>query len=115
MAKTPKKADKNDTEKPSLSGSEEFFSKIEKNNIDQLFAQTLARYKKEESIDKKLKFKEISHLTLMAEEYLSCFALIGYSLQDEEVVVLNMPTPKDEAALMDLLRATFIDMVNDRP
>ena len=65
--------------------------------------------------DKKQKLKEISHLSLIAEEYLSSFVLIGYSIQDEQVVVFNAPTPKDEAALVDLLRFTFFDVVNNRP
>jgi hypothetical protein len=68
-------------------------SKAEKINIDQLFAQALSRYKNEEIADKKSKLKEISHLALICEEYLSTFALIGYSLQDEKIVVFNTPTP----------------------
>lgn len=90
-------------------------SKIEQNKIDQLFAQALLRYKNETLIEKKLKIQEISHLSAIAEEYLSCFALIGYSVQNEQVVVLSMPTQKDEAALIDLLRSTFLDITNNRP
>jgi len=90
-------------------------SKAEKIDVTQLFAQALTRYKYEQNLDKKHKLKELSHLALIAEEYLSCFALIGYSLQDEKVTIFTMPTAKDEAALADLLRATFIDMVNNRP
>lgn len=89
--------------------------KAEKINIDQLFAQALLRHKTDVFLDKKTKLKEISHLASIAEEYLSCFALIGYSLQNEKVVIFNMPTSKDEAALVDLLRATFIDIASNRP
>ena len=89
-------------------------SKSEQALIDQLVAQSLIRYKAEDA-DKKLKVKELSHFSLMAEEYLSCFALIGYSLQNEKVVILNMPSAKDEAALVDLLRATFLDIAGNRP
>lgn len=116
---TPKKTGKSSSKKSTkiapLSAAEYNIPKAEQINIEQLFAQALLRHKKDEVVDKKLKIKEISHLALMAEEYLSCFALIGYSLQNEEVVVFNMPTPKDEAALIDLLRATFIDIANNRP
>lgn len=112
-------ARKKKTTKPALSAmdaiDEPILSKAEKANVDQLFAQALMRYKTDELADKKLKLKEISHLSLMAEEYLSSFALIGYSLQDEKVVVFNMPTAKDEAALIDLLRSTFLDIANNRP
>ena len=89
--------------------------KAEKINIEHLFAQALSRYNKELVADKKNKIKELNHLALIAEEYLSCFALIGYSLQDEKVVIFNTPNSKDEAALVDLLRATFIDIANNRP
>jgi hypothetical protein len=90
-------------------------TKAEQIDIDHLFAQALSRYKKEEILLKKEKVKEMSHLALIAEEYLSTFALIGYSLQNEKVVIFNMPSPKDEAALVDLLRSTFIDIANNRP
>jgi hypothetical protein len=89
--------------------------KAEKINIEHLFAQALARHNKDLIADKKSKLKELNHLALIAEEYLSCFALIGYSLQDEQVVIFNTPSSKDEAALVDLLRATFIDIANNRP
>lgn len=87
----------------------------EKINIDQMFLQALARHKNELLADKKAKLKEISHLSLIAEEYMSAFAVIGYSLQNEQVVIFNAHTPKDEAALVDLLRATFLDIANNRP
>ena len=90
-------------------------SKAEQLDIDHLFARGLSQYKKEEILEKNEKVKEMSHLALIAEEYLSSFALIGYSLQNEKVVIFNMPSPKDEAALVDLLRATFIDIANNRP
>jgi hypothetical protein len=109
---TPKKRT---TKKQSSSATEDTLHKAEKINIDQLFAQALLRYKNDVIADKKIKIKEMSHLSLIAEEYLSCFALIGYSLQDEKVVVFNTPTSKDEAALVDLLRSTFMDIAGNRP
>lgn len=101
--------------KPEKGTDEPILSKAEKINIDQLFVQALTRYKKEQLRDEQSKLKEVSHLALIAEEYLSSFALIGYSLQDEKVVIFNMPSPKDEAALVDLLRSTFIDIASNRP
>jgi hypothetical protein len=111
----PKKKPTKKQSVQSLDAAEDPLSKAEKVNIDQLFAQALLRYKHDVTADKKLKVKEMSHLSLIAEEYLSCFALIGYSLQDEQVVVFNMPTAKDEAALVDLLRSTFMDIAGNRP
>jgi hypothetical protein len=109
---TPKKTK---TTKASLSGVNDNIPKVEKANIDNLFSKALSRYRSEIIADQKDKYKELSHLSLIAEEYMSCFALIGYSLQDEQVVIFNTPTPKDEAALVDLLRSTFIDIANNRP
>ena len=106
---------KTKTTKASLSGANDNIPKAEKANIESLFSKALARYKNEILADQKDKYKELNHLALIAEEYLSCFALIGYSLQDEEVVIFNTPTSKDEAALIDLLRSTFIDIANNRP
>lgn len=111
MAAPRKKRTKN----ISLSADEVDLPKAEKINIDQLFAEALARHKNDAHIDKKSKIKELHHFSAIAGEYLSSFILIGYSLQDEKVVLLNMPTPKDEAALIDLLRSTFLDLASDRP
>lgn len=90
-------------------------SGAEKVEINELFMQALARHKNEVLQDKKQKHKEIDHLTLMTEEYLSCFSIIGYTLQGEQVCVFNANNPRDEAALVDLLRATFVEIVSNRP
>ena len=111
MAAPRKKRTKN----TSLSADEIEIPKAEKINIDQLFAQALLRHKNDALVDKKIKVKELHHLSTIAGEYLNCFIMIGYSLQDEKVVLLNMPSPKDEAALIDLLRSTFLDLASDRP
>lgn len=114
---TPKKPSNKKVTKQKIESTEDAnpLSKVEKINIDRLFEQALVRYKQEQLTDKKDKLKEVNHLALIAEEYLSCFALIGYSLQDEKVVIFNMPTSKDEAALIDLLRSTFIEIAQNRP
>jgi hypothetical protein len=110
---TPKKPKA--TTKASLSSTDSKLPKAEQANINSLFSKALSRYRNELLADQKDKHKELNHLAIIAEEYLSCFALIGYSLQDEKVVIFNTPTSKDEAALVDLLRATFIDIINNRP
>lgn len=90
-------------------------TKLEKVNVDQLIAQAFLRYKDDVVLEKKIKVKEMQHLSSIIAEFLNCFVLIGYSLQDEKVIMLNMPSPKDEAALIDLLRSTFLDLASDRP
>lgn len=90
-------------------------SKTEKDKIDQLLSQALLRYKNDLAYDKKLKQKEMSYLSTLAEEYLNCFMLVGYSLQNEKVVIFNAHNARDEAAVVDLLRSTFLDIANNRP
>jgi tRNA isopentenyl-2-thiomethyl-A-37 hydroxylase MiaE len=109
------KSKKRSTDTENLSGDDLILPRAEKINVDHLIAQSLLRYKNETEHDKRAKHQEVRHLSSMAEEYLSCFALVGYSLQNEEVVIMSIPTPKDEAALADLLRSTFIDFMNSRP
>lgn len=113
----PKK--KKTTSAKNLSGkteTEDFpLSEAEKANMTHLLEQALMRYKVPDMPEKKIKFKEIEHLSSMAEEYLSCFMLLGYSLQNEKVFIFNASSPKDEGALADLLRSTFLDISNNRP
>jgi len=90
-------------------------SKNASTEINELFAQALARHKNEIFQDKKQKYKELDHLALITKEYLSCFSLIGYTMQGEQVCVFNANNSKDEAALVDLMRATFMEIVNNRP
>lgn len=90
-------------------------SQAEKLNIESLITQALVRHSKNLVADKKEKFKEISHLSSIAEEYLSCFSLIGYTFEGERVCVFNANSSKDEAALVDLLRSTFLEIANNRP
>lgn len=90
-------------------------SKVEKLNIDQLITQALARHKEEMATDKKHKIKELSHLASLAEEYMNCFLMIGFSIQNEKVILQSISNSKDEAALMDLLRSTFIELASNRP
>jgi hypothetical protein len=112
MAAPKKKTTKN----KSLSADPDIkLTKLEKINVDQLLAQAFLRHKDDIVLDKKHKAKEMQHLSSIIEEYLNCFVLIGYSLQNEKVIMLNMPSPKDEAALIDLLRSTFLDLASDRP
>jgi len=106
MAEPKRKPIKKTSETP----SDVPLSKLDKAKVDQLFAEALKRYKNDDLLEKKQKVKEISHLSSIIEEYLSCFILIGYSIQDEEVVMYNASTSKDESALIDLLRNTFLDM-----
>lgn len=93
-----------------------YVSSPEQVDVDKLINQVLARYKNDSILnDKKEKIKEVSYLGSIIEEYLSCFTLIGYTIEGEKICIFNAKTSKDEAALVDLLRATFIEVVSNRP
>ena len=90
-------------------------SKIEKINIEKVFAQALDKYKDELLERKKVSNKELSHLGTIVEEYLSCFVIVGFSLEGEKICLFNAQNDRDEGALVDHLRSTFIDIANNRP
>lgn len=90
-------------------------TKIEQIKIEQLIAQAITRHKNEIIADKKHKLKELSHFASVAEEYLNCFLLIGFSTQDEKVLLQSVHSSKDELALMDLLRSTYFELASNRP
>ena len=101
---------------PSTSlAADTLINKLEQLDIEQIFAQSLSRYKREQLLDSKQKAKEINHLYNIIEEYLSCFVIIGFSLQNEKVCIFNAQNSKDEGALVDLLRSTFIEIISNRP
>jgi len=99
---------------PSPTNNLDPISTFEKVNISNIIADCLKEYKQELDEHKKVTYKEMNHLNLFAQEYLSSYAIIGFTLNDEKVCIINMPTPKDEGALVDLLRSTFIDIANNR-
>lgn len=115
MAERKKRQPKRTSSKQNNDDSESSLSKLEQIGIDQLISQSLSRHKDEALTDKRIKIKELSHLSAVAEEYLNCFILVGYSVQNEKVILQNMATPKDEAALVDLMRSTYIDIASNRP
>lgn len=85
-------------------------------NVNKLVSQALTRYKNDSLIqDKQDKLHELEHLGRIVEEYLSCFTLIGFTMQGEKVCLFNATTSKDEGALVDLLRSTFLEIINNRP
>jgi hypothetical protein len=90
-------------------------SKIEAINIENVFKQALTSYKEETFAKKKESYKELTHLGKIVEEYLGCFALIGFTMKGEKVCMINATNDRDEGALVDLLRTTFMDIANNRP
>lgn len=88
--------------------------KAEKININEMLVKALNEYKQHNS-SKFESYKDINQLTTIIDEFLSAYALIGYTLKDEQVMIFNAKTPKDDAAIADLLRVAFINMAQNRP
>jgi len=99
-----------------LSTNEELLPipKSEQINIENLFAQALQKYKEEIIKAKKRGEKEFGHLNSIIEEYLSCFVLVGFTLQGEKICIFNANNQRDEGALVDHLRSTFNEIANNR-
>jgi len=89
-------------------------SKVEQINIEQVFAQALEGFKHELLTHKKQTYKDFNHLALLTQEYLSCFSLVGFSMTGEKICIFNASSEKDESALVDLMRSTLIEIVNNR-
>jgi hypothetical protein len=86
---------------------------LSKEEVNDLISQTLLRYKDHsDRADRTIKLKEIEHLGNIAEEYLSCYLILGFNFEGEQVVVKNTKTTKDEAAVRELLHVLFMNMVN---
>jgi hypothetical protein len=90
-------------------------TKLEQINIEHVFAQALESFKDELLVQKKHSLKDFNRLALLTQEYLSCFSLVGFSLTGEKICIFNASTPKDESALLELLRSTLIDIVQNKP
>lgn len=83
--------------------------------LQKMLLQALTRFKKESDDTHKQQVQEMSHLSVIAQEYLSSFLVLGYDMNDEKVSILYAPSAKDEAAVVDLLRSTFMDIASNRP
>jgi len=93
---------------------EHSLSDLEKININNLLSQIMLGYDADKLSPKKEKLKDVSVLSAIIEEYLSCFVLVGFSLNNEKVLIFNAQTSKDEAAVVDYLRTAFVDIMNNR-
>lgn len=57
--------------------------------------------------------EEFKILEGIASEYLKSFLILGYTLNDNKILIGHAPTPKDHDALVEHLRQTFMRTVND--
>lgn len=52
--------------------------------------------------------RDLTILKGVNEEYLNSFIILGYTMEDERVVIQSYKNPKDKDALMEFLKNVFI-------
>lgn len=81
-----------------------------KEKIRQALQENLDEYLKERNLNK----KQISSINSFIEEHLSCFVLLGYTVDGDPVSLVNSPTQKDSDSLGTLLHK-FLSKYQDPP
>ena len=61
---------------------------------------------------KNLSKKQVSVINSFVEEHLSCFVLLGYTVNGNPVSLVNAPTQKDSDSLGTLLQKFFIKYID---
>jgi hypothetical protein len=52
--------------------------------------------------------RDLTILKGINEEYLNSFILLGYTMEDERVIIQSYRNPKDKDAMMEFLKNVFI-------
>lgn len=102
--KTSKKTDKG--EKNTDEMSDDF-----KNKIKEALQRNLDEYAKERNLSQ----KQISVLNSFVEEHLSCFIILGYTVDGNPVTLVNANTPKDSDSLGTLIQKFLAKYTNEPP
>jgi hypothetical protein len=66
-----------------------------------------------DSIVTNFKLKDLEHLDNIAQEFLKTFIILGYDINGEKVHILHANTPHDRDALIEHLRTTLINILNN--
>lgn len=61
---------------------------------------------------KNLSKKQVSVINSFVEEHLSCFVLLGYTVNGNPVSLVNAPTQKDSDSLGTLLQKFFVKYID---
>ena len=94
-----KKRKKTEIPPETITLPEEVSQKEKDKLIENRLYDTLNAVELKKSMDKWLKTNE---------EYLNSFILLGYTMEDERVIIQSYGTPKDKDALMEFLKNVFI-------
>jgi hypothetical protein len=116
-----KKKKPNSNEPQEVNKSENLKQPDTENNIEERLYETLNAIELKKSMDKWLKSPEGKNSVMMRdltilrgvnEEYLNSFIVLGYTLDDERVIIQSYRNPKDKDALMEFLKNVFIQQCN---
>jgi hypothetical protein len=116
-----KKKKPNSNEPQEVNKSENLKQPDTENNIEERLYETLNTIELKKSMDKWLKSPEGKNSVMMRdltilrgvnEEYLNSFIVLGYTLDDERVIIQSYRNPKDKDALMEFLKNVFIQQCN---
>ncbi len=61
---------------------------------------------------RKSKLRDLEHLDVIVQEYLSSYLILGYDLNGEKVTISHASNPHDKDALVEHLRSTLLNTLN---
>lgn len=105
-----KSTSKKTTPKKTTSKTEKDLDEEYKNKIRQALQTNLDDYLKNRNLNQ----KQISTINSFVEEHLSCFVLLGYTVNGDPVSLVNAATQKDSDSLGTLLQK-FLSKYSEPP
>jgi hypothetical protein len=81
--------------------------------IEDLIKQAFLRFYNT-TYTNKAKEKDLDHLTLIMEEYLKCYMVLGYDLNGEKICIMAAHNAADRDALIEHLRSTLVGILNQQ-
>ncbi len=70
--------------------------------------KSMDRWLKTNEGQNSITMRDLTILKGINEEYLNSFIVLGYTMEDERVVIQSYKNPKDKDALMEFLKNVFI-------
>ena len=102
------------TRKKTSKSKEELKNEEYKKQIQRALKANLDEYLKNRNLNQ----KQISSLNSLIEEHLSCFVLVGYTVDGEPLTLVNAQTQKDSDSLGTILQKVlkkYQDPPNNQP
>lgn len=88
-------------------------------NFDEAYKKKIQKALQENLVEmakrKNLSQKQVSAINSFIEEHLSCFVLLGYTVNGNPVSLVNAPTQKDSDSLGTMLQKFFVKYIDPPP